>query len=65
MTRPRKLIITSVVIGSPRMNPKVQVKNVMVVSQDFNTLALIAMIPVITQCQIASCCAIPNKIKMK
>lgn len=56
---------TSVVIGSPKMNPKVQLKKVIVVSHDFKTFARIAIIPVMTQCHIANCWAIPKRIKMK
>jgi hypothetical protein len=40
--------------GNPSANPKAQTKKVIVVSQDFKTLYLIAIIPFMTVCQIAS-----------
>jgi hypothetical protein len=42
-------------MGRPRMKPKTQLKNVIVVSQDLRAALLIAMMPVMTQCQIQSC----------
>lgn len=60
-----RLQLTSVAIGSPKMKPQAQLKNVIVVSHDFSTLAFIAIIPVITLCHIASCCDMPNRIRMK
>jgi hypothetical protein len=42
-------------MGRPRMKPQTQLKKVMVVSQDLREVALMAMIPVITQCQMHSC----------
>lgn len=52
-------------MGSPRTKPQAQLKKVMVVSQDLSTLALMAMMPVIKQCQMASCWAMPKRIRMK
>jgi hypothetical protein len=42
-------------MGKPRTKPQAQLKKVMVVSQDFRVAALMAMIPVMTQCQMHSC----------
>lgn len=42
-------------MGRPRMKPHAQEKKVMVVSQDLRLWALMAMMPVMTQCQMASC----------
>jgi hypothetical protein len=47
--------LTSVVMGRPRTKPQMQLKKVIVVSHDLRAEVLIAMIPVMTQCQIHSC----------
>jgi hypothetical protein len=47
-------------MGRPRTKPQTQLKKVMVVSQDFREAALMAMMPVITQCQMHSCKHIPT-----
>lgn len=52
-------------MGRAKRNPQAQLKKVMVVSHDFRTSAFMAMMPVMTQCQMASCWEIPNRINMK
>lgn len=46
--------LTSDVIGNPIINAKRQVKNVIVVAHGFRDFTSTAMMPLTTQCQIAS-----------
>lgn len=61
----KKIKLTSVVRINPMPSPTTQLRNVIVVSQTLSASALIAIMPVMTQCQIASCCPMPNIIRMK
>ena len=48
-------MLTSVVIGRPRTKPQAQLKKVIVVSHDFRVATLMAIMPVMMQCQMHSC----------
>lgn len=47
--------VTSVARGSPSKNPQQQLNKVMVVSHDLRSFDFIPIMPVMTQCQMASC----------
>jgi hypothetical protein len=48
-------VLTSVVIGRPSTKPQAQLKKVIVVSHDFRVATLMAIMPVMMQCQMHSC----------
>jgi hypothetical protein len=57
--------LTSVARGRQRKNPTRHVQKVMVVSQDLRQHERKATMPLMTQCQMASCWAMPNATREK